>query len=175
MGYEFEAKAPFEISALGRALGSKGSLQDEVEVTLWDTGTHDAVARAGVGPHSRVLDGYAYTLLPEPFEVAMGSRYRISQMCTDGMPDRWSDDGMPGELDRWAIRTINLILAISSLYRFVISLTANLVSLSCFRSLFISSRLAQSSLKISCSSSVLGVTSRSTSSMVLPTKLGDSV
>mmetsp|Transcript_130491 Transcript_130491/g.278818 ORF Transcript_130491/g.278818 Transcript_130491/m.278818 type:complete len:1072 (+) Transcript_130491:111-3326(+) len=99
-GIMFTAKKDFVISALARAIPGL-RLECECEVTLWEltpipgerpTFTANALAKVRIGPKSIVEgDNYAYGKLDRLVNIVRGTSYRLTQLCTEGMADKWFD------------------------------------------------------------------------------------
>jgi tetratricopeptide (TPR) repeat protein len=97
VGIEFQTHKPLLLSALGRALGSPRArkLKANTTVTLWDTASESALVSVVVGPHSRVVKGYANEPIqghPSGFPLQGMHTFRLTLGCTVGMPDKWVDD-----------------------------------------------------------------------------------
>ncbi len=92
VGFEFQTVANFEVLALGRATYNDKALQEDVVVTIWDAKTRQPVVQTAVGPSSPMLDAYAYEELAASVPLLAGKKYRITQMCTNGMADVWDDE-----------------------------------------------------------------------------------
>jgi len=105
------------VGAVGSA-GSTGRLQANARVTIWDAATKKVIASAVVGPNATTPDqaGYSYVSLGEAQAQAeaqaqgegqadtasaasvvasvvlqQGQTYYITQSCTKGMPDKWTN------------------------------------------------------------------------------------
>lgn len=102
VGFAFLAKTAVLVTALGRQLSpGQNELSGQVRVTLWCSDTKAALVSVCIGPDSSVEDRYAYTALQgDHVRLERGKEYRLSQQCTDGMPDVWFDGVVePGELE----------------------------------------------------------------------------
>jgi hypothetical protein len=107
VGYSVTPRQALTVSALGRAvpLGSQGGLlQAGANVTIWAVATGSAVVSVVVGgPGSAAAehDGYSYANLTSPVVLEAGHEYFVTQTCTMGMPDKWTNtDGNAGTAER---------------------------------------------------------------------------
>eukprot|EP01083_Nonionella_stella_P010286 29351_1 len=94
VGYEFTANKTFEIKGLCRGISDshKSKLSGNTMVTLWDVATKKIMIQLDIGPNSPVKDGYATEYVKgNSITLVKGQLYRISQLCTAGMQDKWND------------------------------------------------------------------------------------
>lgn len=105
VGFAFAPRAAVAVTALGRQAGpGPTALRGPARVTLWCAVSRAPLASESVGPGCAVEGGYAYAALRgAPVRLEGGREYRLSQQCTDGMPDPWFDGAVtPTELDAGA-------------------------------------------------------------------------
>ena len=93
VGYSFVPATDLNVSALARAVSSaSGTLKAGAAVTIWSVDTKKPVASTVVDGKATVKgDGYAYANLSAPIILQEGKTYYITQTCTPGMPDMWTN------------------------------------------------------------------------------------
>ena len=104
VGYEIVTKAqPVHVTALGR---SGAHLKAGAMISIWDAATKKVIASAEVGPAvaGATTSGYTYVDLATPVTLKANTKYLVTQACTPGMPDVWSDTNanLHGELSAYA-------------------------------------------------------------------------
>lgn len=93
VGYELTPKQPLTVSALGRAVpAGQATLKADAAVTIWSVATKKKLATTVVGPKAGAADqGYAYADLAAPVVLQAGRRYYVTQTCSKGMPDKFTN------------------------------------------------------------------------------------
>jgi len=94
VGFSFTPGTDLLVTAMGRQLGPQGCLQEEVNVTLWETEPQKtAIAKVKVGPTARIERDYAYEVLEHNKEPRLDKDkiYLLTQSCHNGMADNWYD------------------------------------------------------------------------------------
>ena len=92
VGFEFTPKQSLTVTALGRA--ASGELKAAARVNIWSVGSKALVTTGLVGPGSNTSmsdQGYAYVDLVAPISLKQGQQYYVTQTCTSGMPDKWTN------------------------------------------------------------------------------------
>ena len=94
VGYSITPKLALTVSELGRAVShGQRSLRAAAAVNIWSVKTHKKLATATVGPQSGAAeaDGFAYEQLSAPLVLQAGEEYYITQTCSKGMPDKFTN------------------------------------------------------------------------------------
>lgn len=94
VGYMIIPRSTITVSALGRPVAhGQAKLKAPAAVNVWSVKTHKKIATANVGPAAGAPepDGYAYTKLASPVVLQAGQSYYMTQTCSRGMPDKFSN------------------------------------------------------------------------------------
>ena len=92
VGYQIVPKQAVTVTALGRAAPGQAALKAGAAVNIWSVKTKKTVATVVVGPEAGAPEqGYAFVDLAAPVVLQAGQAYYVTQSCTKGMPDKFTN------------------------------------------------------------------------------------
>lgn len=107
VGYQIVPKSLLTVTALGRAVHGQAALKASAAVNIWSAKTKKLIATAPVGPNaSTPHQGFSYVDLATPVALQPGQTYYVTQTCTKGMPDLFTNSGLNADVAKQAMATL---------------------------------------------------------------------
>ena len=107
VGYQIVPKQLLTVTALGRAVHGKTALKANAAVNIWSVTTGKLVVTVRVGPNASAPDqGFSYADLATAVVLRPGQKYYVTQTCTKGMPDVFTNSGLNAVAAKQAMATL---------------------------------------------------------------------